>query len=104
MPLRAAFLLVIVLLAEPWAFPQQSSREVWRFAVSGDSRNCGDVVMPAIARSVLPQQNVAFYWHLGDFRLMSDIDEDMRHRYGDRLTVADYWRDAWGDFLANQIA
>ena len=23
--------------------------EAWRFVVSGDSRNCGDVVMPAIA-------------------------------------------------------
>ena len=25
----------------------------WRFAVSGDSRNCGDVVMPAIAAGVV---------------------------------------------------
>src|SRR5713226_9696900 len=25
----------------------------WKFAVSGDSRNCGDVVMPGIAASAL---------------------------------------------------
>jgi hypothetical protein len=75
----------------------------WRFAASGDSRNCGDVVMPAVAASVL-QKDVAFYWHLGDFRLMSGIDEDMTARYGPGLTLEDYQRDAWGDFLTHQVA
>jgi len=28
------------------------SAQTWRFAVSGDSRNCGDIVMPAIAAGV----------------------------------------------------
>lgn len=48
----------------------------WKFAFSGDSRNCGDVVMPAIAQAVRaghPQ----FYWHLGDFRAIYQVDEDM---------------------------
>lgn len=85
-------------LAETPAVPD------WVFAVSGDSRNCGDVVMPAIATSVLQQKDVAFYWHLGDFRLMSGIDDDMQRRYGKTLTSADYGRDAWGDFIANQVA
>src|ERR1051325_11670615 len=75
----------------------------WKFAVSGDSRNCGDVVMPAIASSVLKHQ-VDFYWHLGDFRKMSDIDEDMAIRYGSQLSIDDYRRNAWGDFIAHQIA
>lgn len=75
----------------------------WRFAVSGDSRNCGDVVMPAIAASVL-RHDVEFYWHLGDFRLGSGIDEDIAQRYGSGLTMADYSRDNWGDFIAHQIA
>src|ERR1700674_4142543 len=48
----------------------------WRFAVSGDSRNCGDVVMPAIAQSV-HQRGAEFYWHLGDLRALYDFDEDM---------------------------
>ena len=26
----------------------ESSGRTWKFAVSGDSRNCGDIVMPAI--------------------------------------------------------
>src|SRR5260370_10475828 len=41
--------------------------QTWSFAVSGDSRNCGDVVMPAIAADAI-KHNVAFYWHLGHLR------------------------------------
>jgi len=44
--------------------------------VSGDSRNCGDFVMPAIAVKVKAEGDT-FYWHLGDFRWMSQQDEDM---------------------------
>jgi hypothetical protein len=77
--------------------------KMWRFAVSGDSRNCGDVVMPAIAKDALAH-HVEFYWHLGDFRKMTDIDEDMWRQYLGSLSIDDYRRDAWGDFLANQIA
>ena len=46
------------------------------FAVSGDSRNCGDFVMPAIAAAT-KAENDAFYWHLGDFRWMSQPDQDL---------------------------
>jgi hypothetical protein len=82
---------------------QEKSQDAsWRFAVSGDSRNCGDVVMPAIASSVL-RHSVDFYWHLGDFRKMSDIDEDIAIRFGGQLTMDDYRRDAWGDFIAHQV-
>src|SRR5882724_13574503 len=82
--------------------PAIAKDQPWRFAVSGDSRNCGDVVMPAIASSVL-EHNVDFYWHLGDFRKMSDIDEDVAIRYGSQLTMDDYRRDGWGDFIAHQV-
>src|ERR1700758_3143085 len=51
----------------------------WNFAVSGDSRNCGDVVMPAIAAGAW-KNNASFYWHLGDFRKNSDFDEDIQHQ------------------------
>jgi hypothetical protein len=75
----------------------------WRFAVAGDSRNCGDVVMPAIAEDAI-RHHVAFYWHMGDFRWMTEVDEDMAQQYHGNLGITDYRRDAWGDFLANQIA
>jgi hypothetical protein len=81
----------------------QQAPGTWRFAVSGDSRNCGDVVMPTIAKSVL-EHHAEFYWHLGDFRAMYGVDEDMSKRYDSSLPVDEYWRIAWGDFLANQVA
>jgi len=40
----------------------------WNFVVAGDSRNCGDLVMPAIARQA-KADGAEFYWHLGDFRI-----------------------------------
>jgi hypothetical protein len=106
-PLRAMIrgillvLLLVSLLAVPFRTPQASG-EAWQFAVSGDSRNCGDVVMPAIARSVLAHQ-VEFYWHLGDFRLGSGIDEDMQNQSGGKLTTEEYHKKAWDDFIAQQI-
>src|SRR5579863_810734 len=48
----------------------------WSFAVSGDSRNCGDFVMPAIAAHIQAEHD-AFYWHLGDFRWMTHPDQDL---------------------------
>ena len=33
-----------------------SNAGAWRFAISGDSRNCGDIVMPAIAQGVQPER------------------------------------------------
>jgi hypothetical protein len=83
----------------------QDSAPVMRFATSGDSRDCGDVVMPAIAAKALPQQP-AFYWHLGDFRKIYDFDEDMQHEpehLAKPMSIIDYESLAWGDFIENQI-
>jgi hypothetical protein len=78
----------------------------WRFILSGDSRNCGDVVMPAIAAHSL-RYAPSFYWHLGDLRAIYKIDEDMQGASANErqvLTCAAYHRRAWSDFIENQIA
>jgi hypothetical protein len=80
-----------------------SAQGTWRFAVSGDSRNCGDVVMPSIARGAR-KDGAKFYWHLGDFRAIYDFDQDMLAARGGKLTIAGYQHDAWDDFIANQLA
>ncbi len=77
----------------------------WSFAVSGDSRNCGDVVMPAIAASVLGRQ-ARFYWHMGDLRRTVDFDEDMVHQpehLKRPMTIVEYENQAWNDFIENQL-
>jgi hypothetical protein len=77
----------------------------WRFIVSGDSRNCGDIIVPAIAA----QSSLftpSFYWHLGDLRAIYKIDEDIafsRTSEGSRVACETYHRLAWKDFVANQI-
>jgi len=84
---------------------QAGSPGAWRFAVSGDSRNCGDVVMPAIAAKVTAS-NATFYWHLGDFRKIYDFDEDMvreQQRAGSTMTIRGYENMAWDDFIAKQL-
>ena len=73
----------------------------WRFAVSGDSRNCGDIVMPAIARGV-QADGALFYWHLGDFRAIYRIDQDYSQVHQKSL-MGDYLSDAWNDFIENQL-
>jgi hypothetical protein len=81
------------------------SGHTWSFAVSGDSRNCGDIVMPAIAQGVRNDQ-AQFYWHLGDFRASSDFDEDMlaAPEYRTKhLGIAEYQKVEWRDFIAQQI-
>ncbi len=79
----------------------------WSLAVSGDSRNCGDIVMPAIAAGVHADK-ARFYWHLGDYRFTSDFDADMlagpEYRGGKHLSISEYQQNAWKDFLAQQIA
>ena len=85
--------------------PAAPTPQPWRFAVSGDSRNCGDVVMPAIAGDALARR-AEFYWHLGDLRKMYGVDEDIEHEAGNRgrsLTMAEYRDLAWDDFIANQV-
>ena len=75
--------------------------ELWHFAVSGDSRNCGDIVMPAIAAGVR-KDNASFYWHLGDYRAIYMFDEDYR-QVNPAATIQDYEANAWPDFIAHQL-
>lgn len=79
-----------------------ASAQTWRFAVAGDSRNCGDVVMPAIAAGVKADA-AAFYWHLGDYRAFHKIDEDMAREAKSPLSILDYYNAAWPDFIRNQV-
>jgi hypothetical protein len=77
----------------------------WSFVVSGDSRNCGDVVMPAIAQGA-DRNNAQFYWHLGDLRAIYTFDEDMQQiakLKNKPLNISDYENQAWDDFIENQI-
>jgi hypothetical protein len=86
--------------------PTNPAATPWNFAVSGDSRNCGDVIMPGISAAVA-KDNAAFYWHLGDFRKLSDFDEDLQHQpknIASPLSISTYESIAWDDFLQNQIA
>ena len=80
---------------------QAKRHDTWTFAVSGDSRNCGDIIMPAIAESVR-RDKAFFYWHLGDYRAIRAIDEDYlaAHR---GTNIADYQTNAWPDFIQHQI-
>lgn len=79
----------------------KSAPDSWSFAVSGDSRNCGDVVMPSIAQSARAHQ-AAFYWHLGDLRAIYDFDEDYRNQHPNGR-ISDYLSNAWTDFQRSQI-
>jgi hypothetical protein len=78
----------------------------WRFIVSGDSRNCGDLVMPAIAAQGIEKYQPTFYWHLGDLRAIYKIDEDMAaasENAGQHLSCGAYHEIAWQDFIDHQI-
>jgi hypothetical protein len=79
-----------------------ASAQTWRFGVAGDSRNCGDVVMPAIAADV-KANGAVFYWHLGDFRALIKVDEDMASEAKTPYTISAYLSAAWPDFIRNQI-
>ena len=87
------------------ASPKDTHPAVWTFAVSGDSRNCGNVVMPAIANGV-EKDHAAFYWHLGDLRAIYALDEDYKaepeHR-GQPVSKESYLKNAWPDFIQSQI-
>ena len=102
-PIRISSLTTILVLVAVSAVAQTDDA-TWSFAVSGDSRNCGDFVMPAIASSV-KAENDAFYWHLGDFRWTSNEDQDLVSMLppGKILTIDEYHRIEWDDFLAHQM-
>ena len=61
--------------------------------------------MPAIAASVKAEGDV-LYWHLGDFRWMSQPDQDLiaLDHSGNPFLKENYQRIAWDDFLAHQMA
>lgn len=83
----------------------QAPSQTWYFAVSGDSRNCGDIVVPAIAADA-KKHDVTFYWHLGDLRAIYGPDQDFvaeKHKQGQPTDLADYEKEAWDDFIQNQI-
>ena len=106
-PLLAALALIASAALAARAQDSKSNGPVFTFAVSGDSRNCGDVVMPAIAKGV-QGAHAAFYWHLGDFRAMYMIDEDIVDQFQTQKktlpALADYYNGvAWPDFVKNQL-
>ena len=114
--LTSSLVLLIVLVAccmersaaaaQELAAPETTQAE-WHFIVSGDSRNCGDLIMPAIAADAA-QFHPAFYWHLGDLRAIYEMDEDFAGELNPAGTLnawdlAAYQEHAWGDFAAWQI-
>ena len=79
----------------------------WSFAVAGDSRDCGNIVMPAIAADAR-KQNAAFYWHLGDLRAIYRVDEDYKNEqrfkaFSPPPSLNDYLHTAWDDFTQHQV-
>jgi hypothetical protein len=103
--LSIAALLLLTLVLTPILQAQKPARVnqgTWRFAVSGDSRNCGDIVMPAIAAGV-KRDKAEFYWHLGDYRAIYMVDEDYLKTHPG-TTIIDYETNAWPDFIQHQIA
>jgi hypothetical protein len=114
----AVFPALVVLAVSALAQGPAPDSGRWYFAISGDSRDCGDLIMPKIAQNIAANQDrtpVAFFWHLGDFRYMYDIDCDILTRkypsYDCQerkppLGVNDmdeYLAGAWQDFLERQL-
>jgi hypothetical protein len=84
----------------------------WYFSVSGDSRDCGDIIMPKIARAIADRQNTPaqFYWHLGDFRAIYRVDCDIIKRTDPTFQCpatsrppTSYIQSAWDDFIEHQV-
>lgn len=80
---------------------EPASGTSWKFAISGDSRNCGDIIVPAIAAGVL-KDGASFYWHLGDYRAIYMIDEDYARTHPNSAITA-YQNGAWPDFINHQL-
>ncbi len=114
----AVFPALVVLAVSALAQGPAPESGRWYLAISGDSRDCGDLIMPKIAQDIAANQDrtpVAFFWHLGDFRRMYDIDCDILTRkypsYDCRerkqalgvTDVDEYLAGAWQDFLERQL-
>src|SRR5258705_13202914 len=109
MSLRYALALLLspiaALAQTPPPAPAGASDGTWHFVVAGDSRNCGDVVMPAIAEAA-KTNNAKFYWHLGDWRAIYTFDEDMVQANvmaGTPLNISSYLNGAFKDAIDNQL-
>jgi Calcineurin-like phosphoesterase len=105
---QTLLLLVATLLVPPLfaATVPATPDSVWHFVVAGDSRNMGDVIMPAIAAGA-DADHARFYWHLGDLRAGYNFDQDMvqeARQKGNDLEVLTYLRTAWPDVIRNQFA
>jgi hypothetical protein len=111
-------LALAVLLLTLGPLQAQDPPGTWYFAVSGDSRDCGDLIVPKIARAIAEDRDhpAAFYWHLGDFRRMygpdCDVvkrthpDWDCKKRPEDQLGPEEmnhYLDTAWDDFIERQV-
>lgn len=103
LPISTAMLVLFGI--QPGTAAPKDAPQTWRFAVAGDSRNCGDIVMPAIAADAR-KHDISLYWQLGDLRKISEPDEDFiaeRYIQGTPANLADYEEHAWDDFIENQI-
>jgi hypothetical protein len=101
----AVALLTLLVAGCAVRLPEPAPPAAWTFAVSGDSRNCGNLVMPAIARSTRGAGD-RFYWHLGDLRRTSAADEDLLREPRFRAappSKREYQDLEWPDFLAHQV-
>lgn len=102
----ARFLLSVFIFVFVLDMPVSGQEDSWNFAVSGDSRNCGDVVMPAIAAGAR-QEHAEFYWHLGDMRAIFAPDEDYQHEpehRGQPPNMDQYLSAAWDDYIQSQLS
>jgi hypothetical protein len=90
-----------------WIVAQPAKKPAsWMFILSGDSRNCGDIIMPVIAQRA-KLAGARFYWHLGDLRALFMVDEDyagLHRKAPAELTKDAYLKAAWDDFEQNQVA
>jgi hypothetical protein len=101
MRVKTSALMAMVLMASLVGAQKDAS---WKFVVSGDSRNCGDIVVPAIAEGV-KKDAAEFYWHLGDFRAIYAVDEDIANRAKSPWTksLSEYQKIAWQDAIDKQL-
>lgn len=100
----ALCLTALAAAAAPHNDKNKNNKE-WRFAAAGDSRDCGNVIMPAIAAGAEKNKS-AFYWHLGDLRATAFIDQDYAHEPEHRGVPPDkslYSRTQWDDFIQAQL-
>jgi len=105
MKLRYALTLLLLPVAAIAQTTAPAADASWNFVVAGDSRNCGDVVMPAIAEAA-KNNGARFYWHLGDWRAIYAFDEDMAQAAvmaGTPLQVLSYLNNAFKDAIDNQL-